>query len=63
VLVTRLTRDSRVPRRRKLLLLGLVGYLALPFDLVPDFIPSRGNSTMRLWSPRCAISSGPAASR
>jgi uncharacterized membrane protein YkvA (DUF1232 family) len=42
VLVTRLIRDSRVPRRRKLLLLGLVGYLALPFDLVPDFIPVAG---------------------
>jgi uncharacterized membrane protein YkvA (DUF1232 family) len=42
VLVTRLTRDPRVPRRRKLLLLGLVGYLALPFDLVPDFIPVAG---------------------
>lgn len=42
VLVTRLAHDSRVPRRRKLLLLGLVGYLALPFDLVPDFIPVAG---------------------
>ncbi len=42
VLVTRLVRDPRVPRRRKLLLLGLVGYLALPFDLVPDFIPVAG---------------------
>ncbi len=42
VLVTRLARDPRVPRRRKLLLLGLVGYLALPFDLVPDFIPVVG---------------------
>jgi uncharacterized membrane protein YkvA (DUF1232 family) len=42
VLVTRLTRDPRVPRRRKLLLLGLVGYLALPIDLVPDFIPVAG---------------------
>jgi uncharacterized membrane protein YkvA (DUF1232 family) len=42
VLVTRLARDSRVPRRRKLLLLALVGYLALPFDLVPDFIPIAG---------------------
>jgi uncharacterized membrane protein YkvA (DUF1232 family) len=42
VLVTRLTRDSRVPRRRKLLLLGLIGYLALPFDFVPDFIPVAG---------------------
>ena len=42
VLVTRLTRDRRVPRRRKLLLIALVGYLALPFDLVPDFIPVAG---------------------
>jgi uncharacterized membrane protein YkvA (DUF1232 family) len=42
VLVTRLMRDPRVPRRRKLLLFALVGYLALPFDLVPDFIPVAG---------------------
>jgi uncharacterized membrane protein YkvA (DUF1232 family) len=42
VLVTRLARDERVPGRRKLLLLALVGYLALPFDLVPDFIPVAG---------------------
>jgi uncharacterized membrane protein YkvA (DUF1232 family) len=42
VLVTRLARDPRVPRRRKLLLLGVVGYLALPLDLVPDFIPIAG---------------------
>jgi uncharacterized membrane protein YkvA (DUF1232 family) len=42
VLVSRLARDPRVPRRRKLLLLALGGYLALPFDLVPDFIPVAG---------------------
>ena len=42
VLVSRLARDPRVERRRKLLLLALVGYLALPFDLVPDFIPIAG---------------------
>lgn len=42
VLVTRLIRDPRVPRTRKLLLLALVGYLALPFDLIPDFIPVVG---------------------
>ena len=35
-------RDPRVSRRRKLLLFALVGYLALPFDLVPDFIPGAG---------------------
>ena len=42
VLVTRLARDPRVPRRRKLLLIALVAYLSLPFDLVPDFIPVAG---------------------
>ena len=42
VLVTRLTREPRIPRRRKLLLIALLGYLALPFDLVPDFIPVAG---------------------
>ena len=42
VLVTRLARDPRVPKRRKLLLIALVAYLALPFDLVPDFIPVAG---------------------
>ena len=42
VLMRRLLADPRVPRRRKLLLVGLVGYLALPFDLVPDFIPIAG---------------------
>jgi uncharacterized membrane protein YkvA (DUF1232 family) len=42
VLVTRLARDPRVPRRRKLLLFAVVGYLALPLDLVPDFIPVAG---------------------
>jgi uncharacterized membrane protein YkvA (DUF1232 family) len=42
VLAVRLLRDPRVPRRRKLMLAGLAGYLALPFDLVPDFIPVLG---------------------
>ena len=42
VLVTRLARDPRVPRRRKFLLFALVAYLSLPFDLVPDFIPVAG---------------------
>ena len=42
VLVSRLAHDPRVPRRRKLLLVALVGYLALPFDLIPDFIPVAG---------------------
>ena len=42
VLTRRLLSDSRVPRSRKALLVGLLGYLAMPFDLVPDFIPVAG---------------------
>ena len=42
VLFRRLLRDRRISRGRKLLLAALVGYLALPFDLVPDFIPVAG---------------------
>ena len=42
VLVGRLVRDPRVPRRRKVLLFALAGYLVLPVDLVPDFIPVAG---------------------
>jgi uncharacterized membrane protein YkvA (DUF1232 family) len=42
VLIRRLVGDGRVPRRYKLLLGALIAYLALPFDLVPDFIPVAG---------------------
>jgi uncharacterized membrane protein YkvA (DUF1232 family) len=37
-----LLRDDRVPLRHKLMIGALVPYLALPFDLVPDFIPVLG---------------------
>ena len=42
VLFSRLARDPRVPLPSKVLLGALIGYLALPFDLVPDFIPVIG---------------------
>jgi len=42
VLCARLVRDGRVPRRHKMVLAALVGYLALPIDLVPDFVPVVG---------------------
>ena len=42
VLFSRLLRDPRLPRRHKLLIAGLLPYLLLPFDLIPDFIPVVG---------------------
>jgi uncharacterized membrane protein YkvA (DUF1232 family) len=42
VLFKRLLGDPRVPRRARVVLAVAVGYLALPFDLVPDFIPVLG---------------------
>jgi uncharacterized membrane protein YkvA (DUF1232 family) len=42
VLFGKLLRDPRVPASRKLLIAALIGYLAMPFDLVPDFIPVAG---------------------
>lgn len=37
-----LLRDGRVPPRQKLILVGIVGYLLVPFDIIPDFIPVVG---------------------
>ena len=37
-----LLRDPRVPLRAKIILGGAVLYLAMPIDLVPDFIPIAG---------------------
>ena len=42
VLFARLLRDRRVPRRSKALVAALIPYLALPFDLIPDFVPVAG---------------------
>jgi uncharacterized membrane protein YkvA (DUF1232 family) len=42
VLVRRLLGDPRVPRRTKIALWLLIGYLVMPIDLVPDFIPVAG---------------------
>jgi uncharacterized membrane protein YkvA (DUF1232 family) len=42
VLFKRLVADPRVDRWRKGLLAAMIAYLALPFDLVPDFIPIAG---------------------
>ncbi|WP_327104146.1 YkvA family protein [Nonomuraea glycinis] len=41
-LISRLARDAALPRRVRVRLWLLVAYLALPIDLVPDFIPVLG---------------------
>ena len=42
VLFRRLLADDRVPRRSKLVLAALIAYLAMPIDIIPDFIPVAG---------------------
>jgi uncharacterized membrane protein YkvA (DUF1232 family) len=41
-LLGRLTADPDVPRGARVRLTLLLGYLAIPFDLVPDFVPVLG---------------------
>jgi uncharacterized membrane protein YkvA (DUF1232 family) len=41
-LLRRLAADSNVPRAARVRLALLLGYLAIPFDLVPDFVPLLG---------------------
>ena len=42
VLISRLARDRRISRPRRALLFVVLGYLAVPIDLVPDFLPGIG---------------------
>ena len=42
VLFWRLFRDGRVPFLAKLVIPGILFYLALPFDVIPDFVPFIG---------------------
>ena len=42
VMVGRLATDSDTPRRYRWMLAALLAYLALPIDLIPDFIPVAG---------------------
>jgi uncharacterized membrane protein YkvA (DUF1232 family) len=42
VLVSRLARDRRISKPRRAALFIALGYLALPIDLVPDFLPGIG---------------------
>jgi uncharacterized membrane protein YkvA (DUF1232 family) len=42
VLFRRMLGDSRTPRRFRAIVVAMLGYLALPFDVIPDFIPVAG---------------------
>jgi uncharacterized membrane protein YkvA (DUF1232 family) len=42
VLVSRLARDRRISAPRRAVLFLVLGYLAVPIDLVPDFLPGIG---------------------
>jgi uncharacterized membrane protein YkvA (DUF1232 family) len=42
VLLSRLARDPRLTRADRMAIVGVLAYLALPFDLIPDFIPIAG---------------------
>jgi uncharacterized membrane protein YkvA (DUF1232 family) len=41
-LVRNIARDRTIPRRTRWLVWALLAYLALPIDLVPDFVPVIG---------------------
>jgi uncharacterized membrane protein YkvA (DUF1232 family) len=42
VLLRRLLADERVARRCKFVLVALIGYVSMPIDLLPDFVPVAG---------------------
>jgi uncharacterized membrane protein YkvA (DUF1232 family) len=44
ILLRRLMRDPRVPRRHKAVVVAALGYVLLPLDLVPDFLPVVGQA-------------------
>lgn len=51
-------RDGRVGKRQKAIVLGGVGYLVSPIDLIPGFIPVIGqldDLTIALWALRTAL--------
>ena len=41
-LVWGLARDPAVPAPQKLILVGIIGYLLMPIDIIPDFVPVLG---------------------
>jgi uncharacterized membrane protein YkvA (DUF1232 family) len=43
IVYQRVLRDERTPASAKLFLGLAIGYLCMPFDLIPDFIPAIGH--------------------
>lgn len=43
ILVSRLALDKRVPSKQKLMVGGIIAYLIMPIDIIPDFIPVIGH--------------------
>lgn len=57
-----LVRDRRIRRRYRVLLLGGIGYLLSPIDLIPGFIPVLGQLDdlgVALWALRVALRAAP----
>lgn len=57
-LLPRLARDPTLPKGVRVRLWLLLGYLAMPFDLVPDFIPVLGyadDAVIVAWTLRSVV--------
>jgi uncharacterized membrane protein YkvA (DUF1232 family) len=57
-----LVRDGRIRRRDRVLLLGGLGYLLSPIDLIPGFIPVLGqldDLAVALWALRRTLQAAP----
>jgi len=58
VLLSRLARDRTLPRAVRWRLWLLLGYLALPIDLIPDVIPVLGyadDAVVMVWTLRAVV--------
>ncbi len=42
ILICRLATEKRVPAKKKVLIGGIIAYVMLPIDIIPDFIPVIG---------------------